>query len=203
METTCTARTTAAPITSCEKPDRQPPARYNGLWDRGKHNREANDEPCVRCRGVRDSECLEREDGRKQYTNGHPGAARLAGRETIGPEDLREVDWVAVHQGFPLERAIEQLAASGGSEARIVHRINEFFVAAAVVAASDCVALRPRYTTDMQLHPELVLRPISPLGPGRHIECLARPESLERASVKTVLAQIRAVVANIASPAPT
>jgi DNA-binding transcriptional LysR family regulator len=128
---------------------------------------------------------------------------RLAVRDTIGPEDLREVDWVAVHQGFPLEKAIEQLAASGGSEAHIVHRINEFFVAAAVVAASDCVALMPRYTTDMQHHPELVLRPISPLGPGRHIECLARPESLERANVKTVLAQLRAVVASIAPPAPT
>jgi DNA-binding transcriptional LysR family regulator len=127
---------------------------------------------------------------------------RLAAKESIGPEDLGGEAWVAVHQGFPLENAIEQIAGVGGTEARIVHRINEFFVAAAVVAASDCVALMPRHTTDMQHHPELVLRPISKLAPGRHIDCLARPETLERANVKIVLAQLRAVVAGLAPPAP-
>jgi DNA-binding transcriptional LysR family regulator len=128
---------------------------------------------------------------------------RLAAQDSIGPEDLRNEDWVAVHSGFPLENAIEQIAGIGGAEARIVHRINEFFVAAAVVAASDCVALMPRYTTDMQHHPELVLIPIFRSGPGRHIDCLARPETLERANVKTVLDQLRAVVAGLARPAPT
>jgi DNA-binding transcriptional LysR family regulator len=126
---------------------------------------------------------------------------RLAHKATIGPEDLRDEAWVAVHQGFPLEGAIAQIAGIGGAEARILHRINEFFVAAAVVAASDCVALMPRYTTDMQHHPELVLRPLARLGPGRHIDCLARPETLERANVKTVLAQLRTVVASLTPPA--
>lgn len=125
---------------------------------------------------------------------------RLAAKGSITPEDLRGETWVAVHQGFPLENAIEQIAGIGGAEARIAHRINEFFVAAAVVAASDCVALMPRYTTDMHHHPDLVLRPISRLGPGRHIDCLARPETLERANVKTVLAQLRAITASLAAP---
>lgn len=125
---------------------------------------------------------------------------RLAAKDSITPEDLRGETWVAVHQGFPLENAIEQIAGIGGAEAHIAHRINEFFVAAAVVAASDCVALMPRYTTDMQHHPDLVLRPISRLGPGRHIDCLARPETLERANVKTVLAQLRAITASLAAP---
>jgi DNA-binding transcriptional LysR family regulator len=123
---------------------------------------------------------------------------RLAVKESVGPEDLRGEDWVAVHQGFPLENAIEQIAGIGGAEARIVHRINEFFVAAAVVAASDCVALMPRYTTEISHHPELVLRPLSNAAPGRHIDCLARPETLERANVKTVLALLRAVVSGLA-----
>jgi DNA-binding transcriptional LysR family regulator len=125
---------------------------------------------------------------------------RLAVKDFIEPEDLRGETWVAVHQGFPLENAIEQIAGIGGSEARIGHRINDFFVAAAVVAASDCVALMPRYTTDMQHHPDLLLRPITRLGPGRHIDCLGRPETLERANVKTVLAQLRAITTSLAAP---
>jgi DNA-binding transcriptional LysR family regulator len=128
---------------------------------------------------------------------------RLAAKESIRPDDLRGEDWVAVHQGFPLENAIEQIARIGGAEARIAHRINEFFVAAAVVAASDCVALMPRYTTEITNHPELVLRPLSHAAPGRHIDCLARPETLERANVKTVLAQLRAVVASLAPSPPS
>ncbi|WP_427132824.1 LysR family transcriptional regulator [Pseudarthrobacter sp. S9] len=127
---------------------------------------------------------------------------RLAAQESILPEDLRGEAWVAVHHGFPLEAAVAQITGLGGVEARILHRINEFFVAAAVVAASDCVALMPRYTADMQNHPELVLRPLSYPRPGRHIDCLARPETLERANVKTVLARLRAVVTNLAPPTP-
>ncbi|RKR19782.1 LysR family transcriptional regulator [Arthrobacter oryzae] len=125
---------------------------------------------------------------------------RLAAKDSIDPEDLRGETWVAVHQGFPLENAIEQIAGVGGAEARIAHRINEFFVAAAVVAASDCVALMPRYTTDLHHHPDLLLRPISRLGPGRHIDCLGRPETLERANVKTVLAQLRVITTSLAAP---
>jgi DNA-binding transcriptional LysR family regulator len=128
---------------------------------------------------------------------------RLATKDSIDPEDLRGETWVAVHQAFPLENAIEQIAGIAGAEARIAHRINEFFVAAAVVAASDCVALMPRYTTDMHHHPDLLLRPISRLGPGRHIDCLARPETLERANVKTVLAQLRTITARLTSPPPS
>jgi len=47
--------------------------------------------------------------------------------------------------------------------------------------------------TDLHDHPELVLRPLSHRGLGRYIDCLARPETLERANVKTVLSQIRSI----------
>ncbi len=127
----------------------------------------------------------------------------LAAKESVAPEDLRGETWVAVHQGFPLQKALEQIAGIGGAEARIAHRINDFSVAAAVVAAGNCIALMPRYTTNMVQHPDLVLRPISRLGPGRHIDCLARPETLERANVKTVLAHLRAVTGNLTAPTPS
>ncbi|GAA5230186.1 LysR family transcriptional regulator [Arthrobacter cryoconiti] len=126
---------------------------------------------------------------------------RLAAQDSVTPADLRGETWVAVHEGFPLQNALEQIAGIGGVEARIAHRINEFFVAATVVAASDCVALMPRYTTDMRLHPNLVLKRITGLEPGRHVDCLIRPETLERANVKNVLAQLRVVTASITSQA--
>ncbi|WP_033337715.1 LysR family transcriptional regulator [Catenuloplanes japonicus] len=115
---------------------------------------------------------------------------RLAAKPSVTPADLRGEDWVAVHEGFPLERAVGVIAGVGGGDARIVHRINEFSVAAAVVEAGGGVALMPRYTTD---HPGLVLLPLAHPGLGRHIDCLARPETLERAGVAAVLALISTI----------
>jgi len=122
---------------------------------------------------------------------------RLASKAAIEPADLRDEDWVAVHDGFPLTQALALIAGIGGNEARIPHRINEFSVAASVVEASGCVALMPRYTTDLRDHPELVLRPLAYPGLGRHIDCLARPETLERANAQAVLAQVRAIAATL------
>jgi len=122
---------------------------------------------------------------------------RLAAKTVIEPADLRDESWVAVHEGFPLEQAISVIAGIGGSEARIPHRINEFLVAAAVVSASGCIALMPRFTTDLHDHPDLVLRPLAHPGLGRYIDALARPETLERASVNVVLEQIRSIATGL------
>ncbi|WP_130179264.1 LysR family transcriptional regulator [Cryobacterium sp. SO1] len=121
----------------------------------------------------------------------------LATKAAIEPADLLDEAWVAVHEGFPLEQALSVIAAIGGSEARALHRINEFSVAASVVEASGCVALMPRYTTDSREHPGLVLRPLAHQGLGRYIDCLARPETLERSNAKAVLSQIRAIAGTL------
>jgi DNA-binding transcriptional LysR family regulator len=126
---------------------------------------------------------------------------RLATKDSLNPADLVDENWVAVHEGFPLEQALSVITALGGSEARILHRINEFTVASAVVAASGCIALMPRFTTDLRNHPDLVLRPLAQPRLGRYIECLARPETLERENVQAVLAQIKALAAGLAERA--
>jgi DNA-binding transcriptional LysR family regulator len=122
---------------------------------------------------------------------------RLAAKDSLNPADLLDENWVAVHEGFPLEQALSVITALGGSEARILHRINEFTVASAVVAASGCIALMPRFTTDLRDHPDLVLRPLAQPTLGRYIDCLARPETLERANVQAVLARITALAAGL------
>jgi DNA-binding transcriptional LysR family regulator len=121
----------------------------------------------------------------------------LAQQSSVEPVDLRDVEWVAVHEGFPLAQALGVIASIGGSEARVVHRINEFVVAAAVVSAAGCVALMPRYTTDLRSNPDLVLRPLAGTGVGRHIDCLARPETLERATVQAVLSEIKTIATGL------
>jgi DNA-binding transcriptional LysR family regulator len=89
------------------------------------------------------------------------------------------------------------IAGIAGTEARVRHRINEFSVAAAIVEASGCVALMPRYTGDRRNNPGLVLRPLARPDLGRHIDVLARPETLERSNAKSVLAQIRAIAVTL------
>jgi DNA-binding transcriptional LysR family regulator len=70
-----------------------------------------------------------------------------------------------------------------------VHRINEFAVAADVVAAGGGLALMPRWTS--QLRPGLVLRPLTGVEARRHIDALCRPERAVRRSVTTVLAELQ------------
>lgn len=126
---------------------------------------------------------------------------RLASAASVDLADLGGEDWVAVHEGFPLAQAVAVIAGIGGGEAHIRHRINEFRVAAAVVAASGCLALMPRYTTDLRDQPELVLLPLSRPGIGRHIDALARPETLERTAVQTVLDSIRSIAEHLSGGA--
>lgn len=123
----------------------------------------------------------------------------LAGESVVQPTRLRDADWVAVHEGFPLEQAVGVIATVSGHEAHVAHRINDFAIAASVVAASDCVALLPRYTTDLRRHPDVVLRPLGVPGIGRQIDCLARPEATERRAVRTVLERIEQIAAELAS----
>jgi DNA-binding transcriptional LysR family regulator len=127
---------------------------------------------------------------------------QLASKSSIEPADLHGETWVTVQEGFPLEQAITVIAGIGGNEARVLHRINEFSVAAAVVAASGCIALMPRFTTDLRHHPELILRPLSRPELGRYIDCLARPETLERINVKTVLAHISTIAKGLIERPP-
>jgi DNA-binding transcriptional LysR family regulator len=122
---------------------------------------------------------------------------RLAGKATIDPADLHDEEWVAVHEGFPLTQALAVISGVGGAETRVRHRINELRLAASVVSASGCVALMPRYTSDLDAHPELVLKPLADPGIGRYIDCLARPETLERAGVQAVLSRIRAITTGL------
>ncbi|ROQ38707.1 DNA-binding transcriptional LysR family regulator [Frondihabitans sp. PhB188] len=118
---------------------------------------------------------------------GHP----LSRFDAVGADQLRTAEWVAVHDGFPLEGAIETLSTLAGIDAAVRHRVNDFAVAASVVAATDCVALLPRHLAADSRPPGIDLRPTRGFSVTRRIDALARPEALQRRTVQTVLGEIR------------
>ncbi|WP_433041295.1 LysR family transcriptional regulator [Dactylosporangium sp. CS-033363] len=118
-----------------------------------------------------------------------PARHALAARPSLTAADVAGEPWICVHEGFPLEGVLSAIAAAAGRPLDIVHRVNDFSVVAAIVAAGGGLALLPGYTS--RPGPGVVLRPLADLPAGRHIDVLARPESLHRATVRTVLAALR------------
>ncbi len=118
---------------------------------------------------------------------GHP----LAGRVPLTAADVAAAPWVSVHDGFPVAGTLAAIGAAAGRPLDVVHRINEFSVAASVVAAGDTLALLPARTT--RHDPALVLRPLADVQAWRQVDVLARPEALARPPVREVLAALREV----------
>lgn len=123
----------------------------------------------------------------------------LAGRTRIAPEDLRDERWISTHEGFPLAGVLRHIGGLVGQTPRIDHRINEFSVAAQVVRTGAAIAVMPRYTAAPLATDGMVLRPLDGEPVVRHVDALARPESLAHASVREVLDGLRAVAARAAS----
>jgi DNA-binding transcriptional LysR family regulator len=122
-----------------------------------------------------------------------PPGHRLVGKRWLSPSDVAGEPWIAVHEGFPLLGALDTIGTAAGHSVRIVHRINEFAVASAVVAAGGGLALMPRYTTGRE--PGVVLRPLRGVRVVRRIEALMRPDRAARRAVRTVRDQLRAIAA--------
>jgi DNA-binding transcriptional LysR family regulator len=120
----------------------------------------------------------------------------LAGRERLTVADVADERWISVHEGFPLAGALDVVAAAARRPLDVVHRINEFFVSAAVVASGDALALLPALTS--RAEPGVVLRPLADLTLNRRIDALLRPEALARRGVGTVLDALRGLAARSA-----
>ncbi|MFC4506891.1 MULTISPECIES: LysR family transcriptional regulator [Streptomyces] len=122
---------------------------------------------------------------------GHP----LAAKRRLTPRDVADHPWITVHDGFPLLAVIDAISAAANRRLDLVHRVNDFAVAAEVVAAGGGLALMPRWTT--RPHPALVLRPLSGVHTRRHIDVLHRPERTARRAVRTALTALHRAAAEI------
>ncbi|WP_405515642.1 LysR family transcriptional regulator [Streptomyces canus] len=127
-----------------------------------------------------------------------PADHPLAAKRRVTPHDVAGEPWITVHDGFPVMATVEAIAAAAGRRVHLAHRINEFAVAAEVVAAGGGLALMPRWTT--RRHPALALRPLSGVQARRHIDALYRPERTARRAVHTVLTELRRAAQTIRRP---
>ncbi|MBW5482790.1 LysR family transcriptional regulator [Streptomyces bambusae] len=122
---------------------------------------------------------------------GHP----LAAKPELTAADVAHEPWITTHDGFPLMATIEAIAAAAGRRLHLAHRINEFTVAAELVAAGGGIALMPRWTA--RPHPNVTLRPLTGVHSRRRIDALHRPERTARAAVQTVLTLLRTAAAAV------
>jgi DNA-binding transcriptional LysR family regulator len=120
-----------------------------------------------------------------------PAASSLARLPRLRVADVADQRWISVHDGFPVQGTLAAIAAAAGRPLDIGHRINEFTVAASVVASGAALALLPGYTT--RPDPGLVLRPLDDLPVRRRVDVLARPETLSRTAVQVVLQSLREI----------
>ncbi|WP_104167574.1 LysR family transcriptional regulator [Arthrobacter sp. SX1312] len=119
---------------------------------------------------------------------------RLADAPSVSVADLIDEEWVSVQDGFPLVPALQAIAVHAGQPLKVTHRINEFFIAAAIVAAGPAVALMPRHTASPPPGSGIVLKPIHDLPLARRVDILCRPEALHRTAVQQVVTTLRRVV---------
>jgi DNA-binding transcriptional LysR family regulator len=114
----------------------------------------------------------------------------LAELTELGPADLVDQTWISVHAGFPIDAVLRDLAARSGSVFTVRHRVNDFHLTAALVAAGQGIALLPRHTTGA-VASGVVLRPLRAPRPHRVVEALTRADRAERRVVRTVVRILR------------
>lgn len=122
-----------------------------------------------------------------------PAAHPLAAKSRLRAADVAFQPWIAVHDGFPLTAAIHAIGAAAGHQLDVRHHINDFTVAADLVAAGAGFALLPRYLGPHRRN--VVVRPIAGLRIAREIDVLTRPEQRFRAAVITVVDELISIAA--------
>ncbi|GAA1409515.1 LysR family transcriptional regulator [Glutamicibacter uratoxydans] len=118
----------------------------------------------------------------------------LAKFEQLSPTQVIGERWVVSRSGYSPADVLETIAALAGSAPQIEHRVNDYATAGALVEASGCLGILPRYTARRSLDETVTLRPIKGLNSGRQIDLLVRAEHLHRAPVVEVIEAIRSTV---------
>ncbi|MEE2521720.1 LysR family transcriptional regulator [Pseudarthrobacter sp. J75] len=119
-----------------------------------------------------------------------PRDHHLAAKETLTVEDVAGEPWVTSRPGYSPDDVLRAVAAVASRPLEIVHRVNDYTTVASLVATGSVLGLLPRFTSSPVLdqggRTGVVLRPLGGINTRRRIDVLARPENLERRSVRAV-----------------
>ncbi|MFT4166229.1 MAG: LysR family transcriptional regulator [Microlunatus sp.] len=118
----------------------------------------------------------------------------LAERTSLTSAEVAGERWVTSRHGYSPDDVLGAVAAVANRSLEVVHRINDYGAASAVVAAGGVICLLPRFTSPAARDDRIVLRPLTDVAAVRNIDVLARPETLRRRSVRLVVAALRRVV---------
>ncbi len=121
----------------------------------------------------------------------------LAALPELSPEDVVAYPWVASRSGYSPADVLTAIGAVASRPVDVVHRINDYSAAAALVSTGDVIGLLPRYTSGHALDAGVVLRPLTGISTRRRIDLLARPETLKRASVMLVAQALADIMAEL------
>ncbi len=123
-----------------------------------------------------------------------PAQHPLAQHDELTPEQVIDENWVVSRSGYSPADVLQTIAAMAGSAPTVLHRVNDYATAGALIGASNCLGILPRYTSRNILNEAVTLRPIKGLTTGRQIDILVRAEHLYRRSIKAVVEQLRVTV---------
>jgi len=117
----------------------------------------------------------------------------LAGRSAVRPADLVDRSWIGVPRGYPFDTVLQTIERVTGAELHVVQRLRDNRLIEALVAASDHVAVLPRFTTPTGTPngAGLVLRELAGVASARHVSAVLRPDRAERLAVRRVVEAFR------------
>lgn len=120
----------------------------------------------------------------------------LATRSSLYPADVVGERWVTSRAGYSPDDVLRTISAVANRPPQIVHRINDYGVAASVIATGDAIGMLPRYTAAVT--EAVVRRPLQYVGTNRMIDLLARPENLRRRAVRLVADALAGAMSELA-----
>src|SRR3546814_14922392 len=109
----------------------------------------------------------------------------LAARDDVRPEDLVDQEWIGVPIGFPFDVVRLAVEEATGQSVRVVQRMRDNRLIEALVAASDKVAILPRFTSAQGK--AVVLRPLRGTSTARHTFAVMPPSHPTQMAVQTAL----------------
>lgn len=109
----------------------------------------------------------------------------LAAAHSVRSEDLVDAEWIGVPVGYPFDTVLQSIERETGVAPNVYQRLRDNRLIESLVAASDRLAVLPRFTTPTDNG--VTLRPLRGIPSARYVFAVLRPDRAERLAVRRVL----------------